>query len=266
MRRAAPTRAERLVDAPLDVLGRQPEVQRPEADVLEDGRHEELVVGVLKDHADRAPDVGQRALGHRRAADVDRALRRREQPVQVHQQRRLAGAVGADDGDRLAVADRERDAVESARAVGVGEAEPADGDRVVAHRPAPRDEPARAAGVTSTRRKSDEERRPADARRAMSRSAQAQPARDAHLAVEAAALHRQVDALGAGEGAQQQLPEHLRVDAQARAAAPDGAQRARPRHAQRLVAEHEDVAVEQQELRDEHVGHAQPLERQARRR
>ena len=68
---------ERLVDARLDVLGRQAEVHRPEADVLGDRRHEELVVGVLEHHADGAADLGQRALGHRRAADVDRALGRR---------------------------------------------------------------------------------------------------------------------------------------------------------------------------------------------
>ena len=62
---------ERVGDARRDVLGRQPEVERPEPHVLGDGRHEELVVRVLEDHADRAADVGQRPLGHRDAADVD---------------------------------------------------------------------------------------------------------------------------------------------------------------------------------------------------
>ena len=68
---------QRLVDTRSRRLsGADPRFMRPEADVLGHSRHEELVVGVLEDHADRAADVGERALGDRHAADVHRALRR----------------------------------------------------------------------------------------------------------------------------------------------------------------------------------------------
>ncbi len=142
---------EGLRDPRPHVLGREPEVQRPEAHILGDGRHEQLVVRVLEDHADRPADVGQRVLCDRDAADVDGAVRRRQQAVQVQQQRGLAGAVGADDGDRLAVPDLEGDALERLRPVGVGEAQVADADGVVAHPLSPVTRRPTASG-TSTRR------------------------------------------------------------------------------------------------------------------
>ena len=48
---------ERIVHPLPDPVGRQPEVQGPEGDVVEDGRHEELVVGVLEDDADLPADL-----------------------------------------------------------------------------------------------------------------------------------------------------------------------------------------------------------------
>ena len=45
------------------------EVGRPEGDVLADGAEEELVVGVLEDDADAAPDLLQVLLGDRQPAD-----------------------------------------------------------------------------------------------------------------------------------------------------------------------------------------------------
>jgi hypothetical protein len=124
---------ERGGDAGRDVRGREPEVERPEPDVLGHRRQEELVVRVLEHHADGATDVGECPLGHGDAADVDAAVLRCEKSVEVQQERRLAGAVGADDGDRLAVADLERDAVQRLRPVRIREAEVADADGVVAH-------------------------------------------------------------------------------------------------------------------------------------
>ncbi len=85
---------------------RQAEVQRPERDVLAHGRHEQLVVGVLE----HEPDA-RAQLAHVAAPDVD-ARRPRARPrrvssaVEVEHQRRLAGAVGPEHRDALAVADR----------------------------------------------------------------------------------------------------------------------------------------------------------------
>ena len=54
----APTRSQRLVHPPFDVGFGQPLVARAERDVVVDRRHEELIVGVLEDQADRAADRG----------------------------------------------------------------------------------------------------------------------------------------------------------------------------------------------------------------
>jgi hypothetical protein len=129
----SPDARERGGDAGRDVGGREPEVERPEPHVLGHRRQEQLVVRVLEHHADGATDVGQRPLGDRDAADVDAAAGGCEQPVEVQEEGRLAGAVGADEGDGLAVADLERDAVQRLRPVRIGEAQVADADGVVAH-------------------------------------------------------------------------------------------------------------------------------------
>ena len=47
----------RSSSAPLEA-----EVGRTEADVVADGAHEQLVVGVLEDDADPAPDLGEVGL------------------------------------------------------------------------------------------------------------------------------------------------------------------------------------------------------------
>ncbi len=47
-------RPQRFRDARLDERGIEPEVHGTERDVLGDGRHEELVVGILEDQADTA--------------------------------------------------------------------------------------------------------------------------------------------------------------------------------------------------------------------
>src|SRR5439155_22887508 len=71
-----------------------------------------------------APDAALTALGGRHVGDIlavepDRALRRRQHAGDEIEQRRLAGAVGADQTDDLAAADRDRDV-----AVGDEAAEP----------------------------------------------------------------------------------------------------------------------------------------------
>ena len=68
-------------------------------------------------HADLAAEAAQLDVADVVAVDPDRAgIDVPEARQQVHQGR-LAAAVGADQGDGLAVADRERDPVETAPAV-----------------------------------------------------------------------------------------------------------------------------------------------------
>ena len=96
------------------------EVPRAERHVVVHRGHEQLVVRVLEDQAERAHgSAGSVSSGQRSVAHAHFAARRAEQPVEQQEQRRLAGAVRTDDPDRLAVADAERDAVERAGAVRV---------------------------------------------------------------------------------------------------------------------------------------------------
>ena len=90
-----------------DLVPRQAEIQRAEGDVLTDGGHEQLVVRVLEHEPDRGAQLADVAdAGH-----VERAVTG-QQAVQVQHQRRLAGAVGSEHGDPLALRHRQIDAVE----------------------------------------------------------------------------------------------------------------------------------------------------------
>ena len=119
---------ERAVDPLAHRVALEPEVERPERDVLGDGRHEELVVGVLEDEADRRAQVANVVLADGQARDLQLALTG-QQPVEVEHQRRLAGAVGPQHGDALAVRDVQVHAVEARHAIRVPEAQPACVDR-----------------------------------------------------------------------------------------------------------------------------------------
>ena len=50
---------EHVHDPLLDFLRGKPEIERSERHILVHGRHEELVVGVLKHHPDGTPNRGQ---------------------------------------------------------------------------------------------------------------------------------------------------------------------------------------------------------------
>ena len=55
------------LDPAVDLLGRHAHVDRPEGDVLEHGRAEQLVVGVLEDEPDLGPDaLDRRPVDERR--------------------------------------------------------------------------------------------------------------------------------------------------------------------------------------------------------
>ena len=104
----------------VELVAAQAEVGRTERDVLAHRGHEQLVVGVLEDHADPAADLLEVLLDHRHPGDLDGAGPRGEDAVEVQHQRRLAGAVGAEQRDPLALVDVQVDAEQGLVAVGVG--------------------------------------------------------------------------------------------------------------------------------------------------
>ena len=76
-------------------LGRsRPEVPWPKCDILGHRRHEELVVGILKDEADPAADLVDRLGSQFHPTHPDRARGRGQDPVEVEGESGLAGAVG----------------------------------------------------------------------------------------------------------------------------------------------------------------------------
>ncbi len=103
----------------------QPGGGRAEGDVLADGRHEELVVGVLEDDADLAADLGHVGAADREPGDGDGARASGEDAVQVQDEGGLAGAVRAEQGDPLAAPDGQVHPEEGLVAVGVGVGEAA---------------------------------------------------------------------------------------------------------------------------------------------
>ncbi len=105
-------RLERLQHPALELGTAQAEVLGPEGDVLADGAHEQLVVGVLEHDADAAADLEQVLLGHRQARDRDAAQAGHQDAVEVQHQRGLAGTVRTEQGDPLSLVDVEVDAVQ----------------------------------------------------------------------------------------------------------------------------------------------------------
>ncbi len=123
-----PHGAQRRSHAILEPRAGEPEVERPEGDVVAHRRHEELVVGILEDEADAGPqrlDVP--------VADVDpghlEASLAAQEAVEVEHQGRLAGAVGSQHGDALPVGDVHVHAVERRLPVRVAVAQAARVDR-----------------------------------------------------------------------------------------------------------------------------------------
>ena len=64
---------EHVLDPLLDLIHRQPQIERPEGHIIKDRGHEELIVRILEDHAHRAPDLRQGFLGEREITDADLA-------------------------------------------------------------------------------------------------------------------------------------------------------------------------------------------------
>ena len=93
---------------------RQPQIERAEAHILGDGRRKELIIRVLKDQTDAAPQPGQAlaVVGDRGAVQHDLPLIGADRPGQRQQQGGFAGAIGAQNGQPAAGRDRQIDMVE----------------------------------------------------------------------------------------------------------------------------------------------------------
>ena len=69
-----PHRGQRGSDALAHLVVRHAEVERTEGDVLGDGRHEQLVVGILEDEPDRRAQLAHVAFADPDAGDLELAL------------------------------------------------------------------------------------------------------------------------------------------------------------------------------------------------
>lgn len=123
MRRAVPEAGEReafqcRVDPPQDFVLLPAKLQRAERQFVEDGRVEKLHVGILENQADASAKgemnrvLGQCVLAERFAKRLHLAGTGKAQRVEQAQQRRFSRAVGAEQGNALAPADTQRNAVQ----------------------------------------------------------------------------------------------------------------------------------------------------------
>ena len=110
-----------------------PEVGGSKRDVLREGRHEQLVVGILEDHSDLAPDITKSLARQRRPGDLDSALRRGQHTVEMQHERGLAGTVRAEQRDTLPRRDLEIDTAERRMPARVRVGQVPDTDRGLVH-------------------------------------------------------------------------------------------------------------------------------------
>ena len=97
-------------------------VQRAEGDILLDRRHEDLIVGILEEHADPLPHLRDVRSVDAEPAHADRSLPV-QQPDEVVEEGGLAGAVRAEDRDRLGGLQDEVHAAQRLHAIRITEAQ-----------------------------------------------------------------------------------------------------------------------------------------------
>ena len=289
---------QRPLDAPVDLGLVDAHVERPERDVLEHRRAEQLVVGVLEDEADHRPDSPDRRA-------VDHATRRCGPSRGSARGCRSGGAAACSCRRRSARRARpSRPARSAGRGPSAPRSRPGSGSGGARSERRPRGRcggPVRAAWTwsapwwpsswswawtcswtwTSSRtaliaaparrgpRSWTRHRRPRTGRAAPTPTAHRPAVEMAELALEAARLHRRVDPLAALVRAQEQRPDHRAGDPRSpgdRPARPSRrgrrrARRARPRHPRRLVGEDREVAVHEADDRDHDPRQAQLAER-----
>lgn len=105
----------RLFDACANLVGREAKVFRAEGDIVTHDGGDGLIVGILEHHARALPDGKDAVLIARIEATYrDTSARGRKQRVDVLGQRRLARAIGAENGDELSGLDIQADVIEHA--------------------------------------------------------------------------------------------------------------------------------------------------------
>ena len=219
---------ERLVDTRLAASSGEAQVERAEGDVLADGRHEQLVVRILEDEPDARTQLAERPVLDREAGDLELAFAG-EQAVEVQDERRLAGAVRAEQGDALAVLDVEVDPGERRVAVRVAIDERRGWIAQLMPRPDPRRSGTSGGGPRRGRAVGAARREAAGVR---------------HRAGVAAGEHREVDALAAAVAAQEERRRDPADAARLKSVPrPVPARRERGAHPLHLVHDHEQVAV-----------------------
>ena len=114
-----PGRDERAVDRLIEGRAGPAQIAWPERDLVADLAGEDLPIRILEGQSDRRREVGDASAERIRSVDPDPPGRRSKEPVEVPDQRRLAGTVLADDRHPLPGPDLEIDPVEGARLAGI---------------------------------------------------------------------------------------------------------------------------------------------------
>ena len=118
----------------LELRSTQPDVVRPEGHVVPDRRHEQLVVGVLKDDPHPPPDLQEVLAGDGHSGDGHRPGGRLVNPVEVQDERRLARSVRTQQGYPLGAVHMQVDTGEGTSAIRVVEDQATDIENGSAHR------------------------------------------------------------------------------------------------------------------------------------
>ena len=100
------------------VVGGQAQVQRAERHVFQNRGHEQLLVGILKHHADLGADLFERCVRQRQTADFDGTFAS-QQSVQVQDEGGLAGSVGAEQRHGFSGVEMKVDAIERLSTIGI---------------------------------------------------------------------------------------------------------------------------------------------------
>ena len=94
-------------------------VLQPECDIFANGRHKQLVVGILKHQPDHVTNQREILLAERNPVDDCRSRCWQQEPAQHREQCRLARAVAADKTDAVLRLDGKRNVVQRAQSIRV---------------------------------------------------------------------------------------------------------------------------------------------------
>jgi len=90
----------------------EPHIQRPERDVVVDGRHEQLIVGVLEDQAHPLAHLTGRLGRQRDPIDCHRSSLRHEDAIHVEDECGFARPIRTEQRDPLSGGDRQVDSIQ----------------------------------------------------------------------------------------------------------------------------------------------------------